>query len=234
MKFTVTNITSTIKPSSLPNVTVSNPVSKIIEKVSLLLDSFQVSYPATRFKAPAFKFSLAKLKPNRRLSRIGIILLVAVVLAALGIFLATRTGGSPLGTSQKKIDQTYSVLARDKNGNSLNRYINLHVTDVGKVNTVLVQGQKLRARDGKEFLLVNFETDNATKTVFYLNPTDLVRYLKSDGKKFAPTVYQGILEVRPESSKNSNIGFVIEPKDETFVLEIGDLESQKQTLEIKF
>ena len=76
--------------------------------------------------------------------------------------------------------------------------------------------------------------DNPDKVVYYSNPTDLFRYLRGDGKKFAPTVHQGIIQVRPDSTKNSNVGFVIDANANTFLVEMGDLEGQRQTLELKF
>lgn len=148
--------------------------------------------------------------------------------------LAKFGGSASLGTTKVNIDQTYQIMARDQNGKATGQAVTFRLTSAEKATSVLIQGKRANVRNNKLFLLINFEIDNPDSTVYFINPTDLVRYVRSDGKKFAPTVYQGVLQVRPASTKSSNIGFVIDQNDKVFNMEVGDIDSYQQPLEIKF
>ena len=236
MKVTLSLPMPTLKPLSLPKFQWKAFFRKVVDLPSVMFDSVPFSFSETKFKAPGTSLNLSRYGRKFRsfLPKIFMIAGVIIVIGLLVVFLNRAGQGSTLATAKVSINQTFQISARDKDGRSLNKSFPLNVTSAEKVNSVLIQGKKYNARSGKQFLLLNYEMDNPDKIVYYSNPTDLFRYIRSDGKKFAPTVYQGITQVRPDSTKNSNVGFVIDAEANNFTVEMGDLDGQRQILEIKF
>lgn len=230
MSYTIT------QPNNRPgSVTGSGQITAKLFKLPVtLFQSLPINYSANRFKAPTWKFSLFSFGRNRRSLKWLLIALVGVGVLTAAYFLLRAGGQDTLGANKTAINQTYAIVARDKDGRSLGTETNLVITDAEKTSSVLIQGKRYNTRNGKLFLLINFEMDNPDTSVYYTNPTDLVRYQRVDGKKFAPTVHQGIVQVRPQSTKNSNVGFVVDESEKNFTIEIGEVDGTKQTLEIKF
>lgn len=236
MKIAVSLPMPALKPLSLPKFQWKNFFRKAVDLPSVMFDSIPISFSESKFKAPAGNFAFSRFSRKFRsfLPKLLMIAGVIVVIGLIVIFLSRAGQGSTLATAKTSINQSFEVTARDKDGRSLNRSFPVNVTSAEKVSSVLIQGKRYKAREGKQFLLLNYEMDNSDKVVYYSNPTDLFRYLRSDGKKFAPTVHQGIVQVRPDSTKNSNVGFVIDANANNFTVELGDLDGQRQAVEIKF
>ncbi len=142
------------------------------------------------------------------------------------------------GISQKptaKINQAFSTQARTENKvrvRDADLFVTINGADID--NSLLVQGKRARTREGKTFLILNMEVENEFQVPLYIFPVDLLRLVRDDGKKIAPSVHQGTVEIRPISTKKSNVGFVIDPDEKSFKLEIGELSGEKQLLEISF
>ena len=108
------------------------------------------------------------------------------------------------------------------------------VTNAQIADSILVQGKVARPIKGKVFLVVNMEIENPYKVALYAFPVDLFRFVRTDGQKFAPSVHQGSVEIRPQATKKSNVAFVVAPTDKKFTVEVGEIGKEKQTLEITF
>jgi len=78
------------------------------------------------------------------------------------------------------------------------------------------------------------EIENPHKVQLYAFPVDLFRFIRDDGQKFAPSVHQGKVLVRPEATKKSNVAFVVKPTEKKFRIEIGEVGKSKEILEITF
>ena len=142
------------------------------------------------------------------------------------------------GISQKptaKINQSFSTQARTEDKirvRDADLLVTINGADID--NSLLIQGKRARTREGKTFLIINMEVENEFQVPLYIFPVDLLRLVREDGKKIAPSVHQGTVEIRPISTKKSNVGFVINPDEKNFKLEIGELSGEKQLLEISF
>ena len=142
------------------------------------------------------------------------------------------------GISQKptaKINQSFSTQARTEDKirvRDADLLVTINGADID--NSLLIQGKRARTREGKTFLIINMEVENEFQVPLYIFPVDLLRLVREDGKKIAPSVHQGTVEIRPISTKKSNVGFVIDPDEKNFKLEIGELSGEKQLLEISF
>ena len=157
---------------------------------------------------------------------------VLTLLAAFGLYTIFFSGNSSneapnvLGLSQQ-----FEVTAKTKDGRNTNGDISVDVTGTYKAGSLLVQGQRVIARNGKEFLIINMELSNPYNVPLYLQPVDSFRLIGDDDKKYAPTAHQGNVEIRPQSTKTSNVGFVIPKGESKFKVEIVELNSEKVVLE---
>jgi hypothetical protein len=125
----------------------------------------------------------------------------------------------------------YEVVAKTKDGKNTNGKLPIEVTGAQKAEWVLVQGQRVTARNNKEFLVLNMEISNNYNVALYTYPVDSFRLIDSDNKKFAPTAHQGNVEIRPQSTKTSNVGFIVPKGTDRFKVEVGELNGEKTVLE---
>ncbi|MBM4402277.1 MAG: hypothetical protein FJ044_03470 [Candidatus Cloacimonetes bacterium] len=162
--------------------------------------------------------------------------LLFVLLIIFTIFSLVRRfrSGKTRGEVTVQIGQTYEFIARDENGNPANSILPLTFISATKKDSVNIQGQKATAKNGKVFLVLDFEVKNDSSQTYYLLPVDLIRLLQGEETKIAPSVHQGRLEVRPISSKFSNLGFVIEQKQKGFQFEVGEIDGEKNELKVQF
>ena len=161
--------------------------------------------------------------------RIFFILTALVVLAGLYfIFIGNRSSTTSVVLP---LSHNFEVVPKTKEGKNTNGKFPVEVTSVQKAESVLVQGQRVAARNNKEFLVLNMEISNNYNVPLYTYPVDSFRLINVDGKKFAPTAHQGNVEVRPQSTKTSNVGFVVPIGSKKFKVEVGELNGEKTILE---
>ncbi len=173
-------------------------------------------------------FSFFLSKPKR------IIYLVIGAFAAVGIYSIFFSGGNSNNSVTGKLlplKQNFEVVAKTKDGKNTNGKFQVEVISAHRAESLLIQGQKVIARNKKVFLVVNMEISNSYKVALYNQPVDSFRLIGSDGKRYAPTAHQGNVEVRPESTKTSNVGFIVPLDQKKFKVEVGDLNSDKVILE---
>lgn len=162
--------------------------------------------------------------------------LLLVLLLIFAVFSLVRRiwGGKTKGEVTVQVNQTFEFVGRDDDGNPTEVTLPLTFLSATKQDSVNIQGQKATAKNGKVFLVLDFEAKNNTSNPLYLLPVDLIRLLQDEETRIAPSVHQGRLEVRPVSSKFSNLGFVIEEKQKDFQFEIGEIDGEKTGLTVSF
>ncbi len=162
--------------------------------------------------------------------RLPLLALIIVVLALVG-YLAFKGGGHP----DASINKSFTVSARTSTGIRVrDANLNVKLTDATMANNLLVQSHKATTSKGKTFLIVDMEIENKYDVPLYALPVDLFRLIRADGEKIAPSVHQGTVEIRPISTKKSNVGFVVDPNGKNFKLEVGELLGTKDVIEILF
>ena len=106
------------------------------------------------------------------------------------------------------------------------------ITKVEKAKEVLVQGRPANAKGDKAFLVLNIEIENAAVVKAYITPVDLLRLIGDDGKKFAPDIHSDVVEVQPISTKITRVGFVIFEKQKDFKIQVGELNGEKEVIDV--
>lgn len=137
--------------------------------------------------------------------------------------------GSPVG-----VDYTVDIAGQNKAGDTLNKNLSVTITEARRQKRVLVQGSWIKAKEGKVFLILDFDVTNSVGAAMYGMPVDWVRLIRDEDKKVAPTVHQGQLELRPVASKETNVGFVVDEDSKEFTVELGRIYGLEDTLQLEF
>lgn len=169
-------------------------------------------------------------------NKFKIVVIVAVVVL-IGNFVARRNNsnadiqqiGSPVS-----LQYDISIPAQNADGDTVNRDLKIKINDAQRQKRVLVKGNWVRAREGKIFIVVNMDVTNETRAILYGNPVDWARLVEDDVKKVAPSVHQGDLEIRPQSTKVTNIAFIVDENRSSATVELGRIWGLEDTINIEF
>jgi hypothetical protein len=165
---------------------------------------------------------------------------VVIVLAALAVWGVSSVANSQnapqaVPSQQVQLNVPYGLQGRDGALHIINnKVLNMRITRAEKTDTVLIQGQRSHTINSKDFLIMYFEIDNPDNSIYFTNTNDLFRLVESDGKRTAPAVHQGTIDIRPDATKSSEIGFVVDKNNSKFTIEIGQTDNRKKTIEINF
>lgn len=166
------------------------------------------------------------------------ILVGGVILVGIAVAAVSAIGNkTPLLDSQGPsihINKTLTIIPRTKDGRPTDGKMPMTITTANMTDSILVQGQTASARNGKTFLVVYADLQNNYQVALYATPLDLLRLVRPDGKRIAPSVSQGNVEIRPLSVKTTNVGFVVEPNEKSFTIEVGEIDGPKQAVQINF
>jgi hypothetical protein len=110
----------------------------------------------------------------------------------------------------------------------------MKISHAEKTDTILIQGSRSHTINGKTFLIVYFDIDNPDNLLYFTNTNDLFRLIDSSGKRVAPAVHQGTIDIRPDATKSSEVGFVVDRGSNKFTIEIGQTDGREKTIEIGF
>lgn len=175
---------------------------------------------------------------NRNRKKLLPLILILLAVALVGIFWfkfrSRPQVGQTAGEVSITLNRTFEFIGRDQKGNPTENYLTLTISKATKQDSVTIQGQNAKAKDGKIFLVLDFGVKNDTQRVLYLLPVDLFRLVMNENTKVAPSAHQGLVEVRPVSTKFSNLGFVVDEKQKEFKFEVGEVEGEKQEMTVKF
>ena len=168
------------------------------------------------------------------------VLIVLAVLAGAGLIVrsivvsqAKSSGDVKAAIASKQVSKEYEFNGRNAQGYLVDQKIKLRFDTVQKQEEVLIKGNRATARNEKVFLIFDVSLQNEGANVVYLNPLDLVRLVEGDGSKLAPQVHQGNIEIRPQSTKKSNLGFIVDQNRKDFTIQIGELDGEKTTFKVQ-
>ncbi len=131
------------------------------------------------------------------------------------------------------VNRSFEFTAQNKAGETEEK-LKFTLVSAEKVKQVSRQNVPIRAAEDQEFLVIGLELENETKETLYLYPAELIRLVDEQGKKFAPDYYNQMAEVLPISVKKDEIAFNVNATQKTFHLQVGEIEGEKETIEIKF
>jgi len=127
-----------------------------------------------------------------------------------------------------KIGKRVKVKGKDENGVLTDKDLVITVSEGFLTEKIGVIDQALTTKDGKLFVVVNFEIENENDERMVFNSISYVRLVDSKGKKYAPEFYNEPFLVEPHSVRDDQIGFLInEDEKEKVKLLVGEMTEGK-------
>ena len=127
---------------------------------------------------------------------------------------------------------SFKVYDKDKTLSDPVRYV---ITTVQLTKQIVIKGQKATAVSGRAFLILNLKLVNEFDKSLFLNTRNYVRIQPNGSQdKLAPEIHNDTVEVQPLSTKLTRIGMPVSETDKKFTLHVGELEGEKQQIEINF
>lgn len=166
-------------------------------------------------------------------------LVVAIVAGFLGFYFGSQQTAKDFSLAEQEKFLPVAENQLDKNFDfklnlSPEEEINLKMVLVNakKVKTVATNNQPLQANPGKEFLVLTLEYENSHSQALRVDSQSFFRLIR-DEKKHAADFYNGQIELPAISVKKDEIGFVVEG-EKSFKLQVGQVEGEKEEIEINF
>ena len=168
------------------------------------------------------------------------ILLFAVV---FGGFIYSRISKSRTKTTSSKTEDLVSA----SNQVEIKRDFEFPIQNAGKkvslkfslnsaqlTNTIANQGKPIKSNSDQQFLIIFLELQNDSQYPININSQDFVRLIGEKDKKYAPDLYNGQIEVAPISVKRDEIGFAVTADKKQFQIQVGEINKDKETIDINF
>lgn len=194
-----------------------------------------------------------KLVTMRRGVIISLICLIIIVaaIAKLNRPAAKTNQASLQNSSSGKTADNRTTIQPAKVTISINKDFTFNITDnsgqaIGKVgyhldsaelrNEIVVKGETATAVKGRIFLIINLKLKNDSKTPLTINTRNFIRLAVNDNTKewLAPDIHNDPVEVQAISTKLTRVGFPISDTDKQLKLQVGEIDGNKTTLDLKF
>lgn len=101
---------------------------------------------------------------------------------------------------------------------------------------IIVKGQRATSVSGRTFLILNLKVTNEFNQLINISTRDYIRLLKngSASELLAPEIHNDPVEIQAISTKYTRLGFAINENDTNLIMRVGEINGEKQDIEIKF
>jgi hypothetical protein len=137
-------------------------------------------------------------------------------------------------TQTENIDREFSFAAytADK---KLSDPIKYTITTAQLTNRVIIKGQGATAAADRMFLILNLKLVNDTNASKYINTRNYIRVSPAGSQdKLAPEIHNDTVEIQPLSTKLTRVGLPVNRSDKTFTIFVGEIDGDKQEINVSF
>lgn len=139
---------------------------------------------------------------------------------------------SPAPSNKVEIGKIFSIPITDSQGSTI-KELKLTLTDYEITDEIIVGGKKANAIEGRKFLVINLKVENSLDQAVQINTRDYIRLSSNNsGSWVAPDIHNDPVEVQPLSTKLTRLGFPINDNDSDFKLQVGELNGQKEIVNL--
>lgn len=244
---------------SIPVDKLSLLMSQMVDYASKTSERTFKSFDVRFFKNPFNNFDKKALKQKTQsvvlaLKKIPSVLtrhpktgIMVIALIAVGIFAYTKLQGSDPKTLvsgvassqtdfspqiQSSLNKKFEVPIRNASSKETGEKLAITITTIDRSKKILIQGKPATARDTKSFLILNLEIENSTSNQLTIRPVDFIRLQDEQDRSFAPDVHNEEVKAEPISIKKTRVGFVIDETQRAFKFLIGEINGEKETVEV--
>ena len=153
--------------------------------------------------------------------------------------LGTNQSGSqeqiapPYATMQ--IDRELIFPLRNEKGDKVSEFKYI-VQNAELTREIVVKGTKATSVKGRTFLILNLKINNDGKQKIQVNTRDYLRLtVNGNSAEFlAPDIHNDPVEVQPISTKFTRVGFAIDDTTQNIKLQMGEIDGEKQYVDLNF
>ncbi len=166
---------------------------------------------------------------------IFLILQVFFPLSSLPITGNNTTAATSKPLSTQKIDKTFNFPLKNNDGEDIATF-SYTIQSAELRDEIIVKGQKATAAAGRQFLIINIKMINSLDQGLQINSRDYIRLAINNNETewLAPEIHNDPVEVQAISTKYTRVGFPVNITDTHFVLQIGEINGNKQKIQLNF
>ena len=184
-------------------------------------------------------------KKNRKVKKFILLALLLSVLILIYWFVKNNNSSSP-ATNENRVEvedaeKTLSVNKEfqfpltDSKGEEISK-IKYVIEKAELRNEIIIKGQKATAVKGRTFLVVYLKVTNEYTQKIEMQTKDYVR-LSVNGNEnewLAPDIHNDPVEVQAQSTKVTRLGFPINESDSKILIRVGQINGDKEKVELNF
>lgn len=176
-------------------------------------------------------------------TKIAVVGSLAVLLVLGGLYLSGFRKANKLSPSgNRQVSSEVTVTAninrqfefKGINSRSLPKKLTITLVNIERKNEIKVQKETRKANKGKDFLLFRIEIQNTHPEKIALVTSNYIRLEGENGKLFAPDYHNGNVVIDPISTRRDTVVFTVDSSIKSFVFQVGELEGEKQKIEVNF
>ena len=101
---------------------------------------------------------------------------------------------------------------------------------------IIVSGKKATSVKGRTFLIINVKIVNDFSKAIQINARDYVRLIvnNNDSEALAPDIHNDPVEVQAISTKYTRVGFPVDDNTQSLNLRVGEINGEKQVVDLSF
>lgn len=135
--------------------------------------------------------------------------------------------------STTEVDREFRFPIKDGEGNEVSQFI-LAIDKAELRDQIIVQGKRATSVEGRTFLIVDLEIKNDYTQTIEIDTSDYFRLTMNGNEdmKLAPDIHNDPVEVQAISTKLTRVGFPVNDTDNSFVLHVGEINGDKERIEL--
>lgn len=108
------------------------------------------------------------------------------------------------------------------------------LTDAELKKEIKVKNETKKANDGQNYLILRIELQNDTADRLAIISNKYIRLIGENNKKFSPDFHNAMVAIDPLSVRRDLVAYIVNQNAKNFTFQIGELEGQKQSIEMAF
>jgi hypothetical protein len=232
-----------VNPASFPLINLSKLKEYKDAVVNFISDTGQAASSAVSSRVSRIHFP----SPNFQTRKILRIVLYVAIGAALifGLYQIARLVGTASKDSGKvqvrgasatrELNREFSFPLRNDKGEEVSQFKYL-LEKAELRDEIIVKGQRASSVKGRTFLIITLKLTNQYNKPIQINTRDFIRLSLNGNQEewLAPDVHNDAVEVQAISTKFTRVGFPINTTDTNLTLRVGEIEGDKQLIELSF
>lgn len=139
---------------------------------------------------------------------------------------------APKALATQELNKEFSFPLKDDKGKEVAK-ISYLVESANLQDAFIYQGKVATAVKGRSFLIFNLKITNPYTKTIEINAKDYLRVkVNNSSEQLAPEIHNDPVQIQANSTKYTRIGLPINDSDKNMVLLIGELQGQKQKVNL--